>query len=106
MSGGLLNINVSVLERRFRLTSSQSAFINVGFDIGFCVVGGFVSYFGAKSHRPRFAAVGAFTFGLGSLIYALPHFISGPYKAGGDQVSGKLVYNLCRSKHIEKTVYD
>ncbi|XP_053112162.1 solute carrier organic anion transporter family member 1B3-like isoform X2 [Hemicordylus capensis] len=40
----------------------------------------FVSYFGAKLHRPRIIALGCFIMSLGSILAAMPHFIMGRYK--------------------------
>jgi len=37
----------------------------------------FVSYFGAKLHRPKVIAAGCFTMALGSVLTALPHFFMG-----------------------------
>uniref|UniRef100_A0A3P8W9M0 Solute carrier organic anion transporter family member n=1 Tax=Cynoglossus semilaevis TaxID=244447 RepID=A0A3P8W9M0_CYNSE len=40
----------------------------------------FVSYFGAKLHRPKIIAVGCVLMSLGTFLMAMPHFISGRYK--------------------------
>lgn len=37
----------------------------------------FVSYFGAKLHRPKIIAVGCVLMSIGTFIIALPHFIIG-----------------------------
>lgn len=37
----------------------------------------FVSYFGAKLHRPKIIAVGCVLMSIGTFIIALPHFITG-----------------------------
>lgn len=37
----------------------------------------FVSYFGAKLHRPKVIAVGCFTMALGCFLSAMPHFFMG-----------------------------
>lgn len=37
----------------------------------------FVSYFGAKLHRPKLIGIGCFIMGLGSILTALPHFFMG-----------------------------
>ncbi|XP_053575110.1 solute carrier organic anion transporter family member 1C1 isoform X2 [Bombina bombina] len=40
----------------------------------------FVSYFGAKLHRPRIIAAGCLVMSFGSFLSAMPHFFMGPYK--------------------------
>lgn len=37
----------------------------------------FVSYFGAKLHRPKIIAVGCLLMSVGTFLIALPHFIIG-----------------------------
>lgn len=38
----------------------------------------FVSYFGAKLHRPRLIGAGCLVMAVGSYLIALPHFFQGP----------------------------
>ena len=40
----------------------------------------FCSYFGGNGHRPRWIAGGMFLLSLGSLLFALPHFVTAPYE--------------------------
>uniref|UniRef100_A0A3B5MTY6 Solute carrier organic anion transporter family member n=1 Tax=Xiphophorus couchianus TaxID=32473 RepID=A0A3B5MTY6_9TELE len=40
----------------------------------------FVSYFGAKLHRPKIIAIGCILMSLGTFLIAMPHFITGRYK--------------------------
>lgn len=37
----------------------------------------FVSYFGAKLHRPKIIAIGCILMSLGTFLIAMPHFITG-----------------------------
>uniref|UniRef100_H2Z037 Solute carrier organic anion transporter family member n=1 Tax=Ciona savignyi TaxID=51511 RepID=H2Z037_CIOSA len=82
MIGGLTNTNISTLERRFGLSSSQSALVVVSYDVAFCILTAFVTYFGATANRPRLVGIGSAIFGIGAFVYALPHFLSPLYKFG------------------------
>ncbi|XP_072028950.1 solute carrier organic anion transporter family member 5A1-like [Amphiura filiformis] len=73
---------ITSIERRFRLSSSLSGLVISCYDIGTLVVV-FSSYYGGKqgSHRPKWIAYSAWLMSLGSLIFAIPHFIGGHYHA-------------------------
>ncbi|KAM9507561.1 solute carrier organic anion transporter family member 4C1 isoform 2-T2 [Guaruba guarouba] len=79
---GLINISISTIEKRYELNSSLTGLISASYDISFCVLALFVSFFGERGHKPRWLAFSAFMLGLGSLIFSLPHFSSGKYHFG------------------------
>ncbi|CAN8220483.1 unnamed protein product [Coccothraustes coccothraustes] len=79
---GLINISISTIEKRYELTSSLTGLISASYDIAFCLLSLFVSYFGERGHKPRWLAFSAFMLGLGSLVFSLPHFSSGKYQYG------------------------
>uniref|UniRef100_A0A8C3JJP9 Solute carrier organic anion transporter family member n=1 Tax=Calidris pygmaea TaxID=425635 RepID=A0A8C3JJP9_9CHAR len=79
-SGTIMKSSITQIERRFDLTSSTVGFIDGSFEMGNLLVIAFVSYFGAKLHRPKVIAVGCFTMSLGSFLTAMPHFFMGYYK--------------------------
>uniref|UniRef100_A0A8C3JWC8 Solute carrier organic anion transporter family member n=1 Tax=Calidris pygmaea TaxID=425635 RepID=A0A8C3JWC8_9CHAR len=79
---GLINISISTIEKRYELNSSLTGLISASYDIAFCVLSLFVSFFGERGHKPRWLAFSAFMLGLGSLIFSLPHFSSGKYHYG------------------------
>ncbi|NXJ67851.1 SO4C1 protein, partial [Rostratula benghalensis] len=90
---GLINISISTIEKRYELNSSLTGLISASYDIAFCVLSLFVSFFGERGHKPRWLAFSAFMLGLGSLIFSLPHFSSGQYYYGAKledtcQISG------------------
>ncbi|KFR01909.1 Solute carrier organic anion transporter family member 1C1, partial [Opisthocomus hoazin] len=80
LSGTNMKSSITQIERRFDLTSSTVGFIDGSFEMGNLLVIAFVSYFGAKLHRPKLIAAGCFTMALGSLLTAMPHFFMGYYK--------------------------
>ncbi|NXM20502.1 SO4C1 protein, partial [Ploceus nigricollis] len=80
---GLINISISTIEKRYELNSSLTGLMSASYDIAFCLLSLFVSYFGERGHKPRWLAFSAFMLGLGSLVFSLPHFSSGKYEYGG-----------------------
>ncbi|NXH46962.1 SO4C1 protein, partial [Dicaeum eximium] len=80
---GLINVSISTIEKRYELNSSLTGLISASYDIAFCLLSLFVSYFGERGHKPRWLAFSAFMLGLGSLVFSLPHFSSGKYQYGG-----------------------
>uniref|UniRef100_A0A672TLR0 Solute carrier organic anion transporter family member n=1 Tax=Strigops habroptila TaxID=2489341 RepID=A0A672TLR0_STRHB len=80
LSGTIMKSSITQIERRFGLTSSTVGFIDGSFEMGNLLVIAFVSYFGAKLHRPKVIAVGCFTMAVGSFLTAMPHFFMGYYK--------------------------
>lgn len=87
---GLINISISTIEKRYELNSSLTGLISASYDIAFCVLSLFVSFFGERGHKPRWLAFSAFMLGLGSLVFSLPHFSSGKYHYGA-KLEGKLM---------------
>nr|XP_034984078.1 solute carrier organic anion transporter family member 1B3-like [Zootoca vivipara] len=79
-SGAMMKSSFTQMERRFGISSSTAGFMDGGFELGNLLVIAFVSYFGAKFHRPRVIAVGCFIMSLGSFLTAMPHFFMGYYE--------------------------
>ncbi|KTG37443.1 hypothetical protein cypCar_00034474 [Cyprinus carpio] len=78
--GSYMKSSVTQIERRFDIPSSLIGFIDGSFEIGNLLVIAFVSYFGAKLHRPRLIGAGCLIMAMGSFITVAPHFFQGPYK--------------------------
>lgn len=76
---GFVNVVISNIERRYDLSSTESGTIASCYDIAsvLCLIP--VSYFGGLGIKPRYLGIGVFVMGLGSMVFTLPHFISGPY---------------------------
>ncbi|KAG8456340.1 hypothetical protein GDO86_002213 [Hymenochirus boettgeri] len=79
---GLVNIVVTTIEKRFNLKSSLTGLIAASYDIAFCLLSLFVSFYGQRGHKPRWLAFSALMIGLGSIVFSLPHFTTGLYEYG------------------------
>ncbi|XP_017261024.1 solute carrier organic anion transporter family member 1C1-like [Kryptolebias marmoratus] len=79
LSGSYMKSTITQLERRFDIPSYLIGIIDGSFEIGNLLVISFVSYFGAKLHRPKIIAVGCILMSLGTFLIAMPHFTCGRY---------------------------
>ncbi|KAM5172162.1 solute carrier organic anion transporter family member 1C1-like [Mantella aurantiaca] len=79
-SGSYMKSSITQIERRFDISSSTVGMVDGSFEIGNLLVIAFISYFGAKLHRPRIIAAGCIVMSLGSFLTVMPHFFMGPYK--------------------------
>ncbi|CAM4556803.1 unnamed protein product [Lepidochelys olivacea] len=108
---GLVNVSISTIEKRFELSSSLTGVISASYDIAFCVLSLFVSFFGERGHKPRWLAFSSFMIGLGSLVFAFPHFAGGIYQYGSKledtcQLSGTNIANFsCNTKESSLSNY-
>ncbi|XP_023681683.1 solute carrier organic anion transporter family member 1C1-like isoform X2 [Paramormyrops kingsleyae] len=80
LSGSYMKSTVTQLERRFDVPSYLIGVIDGSFEMGNLLVIAFVSYFGAKLHRPKIISVGCLLMSAGTFLMAIPHFITGRYK--------------------------
>ncbi|XP_074839831.1 solute carrier organic anion transporter family member 1B3-like [Carettochelys insculpta] len=80
LSGTIMKSSITQIERRFDIPSSTAGLIDGSFEMGNLLVIAFVSYFGAKFHRPKIIAFGCFIMSAGSILTAMPHFFMGYYK--------------------------
>ncbi|XP_024869142.1 solute carrier organic anion transporter family member 4A1-like isoform X1 [Temnothorax curvispinosus] len=90
---GFVNVVITTIERRFGLKSSETGLIAGGYDIASFLLLVPVSYLGgrAKASKPRYIGIGILVLGIGSLLFASPHYLAGPYR-GGQQTE-----NTCQS---------
>ncbi|KAM5299340.1 LOW QUALITY PROTEIN: solute carrier organic anion transporter family member 4C1 [Ctenodactylus gundi] len=79
---GLVNISISTIEKRYKIKSSLTGLISSSYDISFCLLSVFVSFFGEGGHKPRWLAFASFMIGVGALVFSLPQFFSGEYHLG------------------------
>ncbi|XP_039359759.1 solute carrier organic anion transporter family member 1B3-like isoform X2 [Mauremys reevesii] len=80
LSGTVMKSSITQIERRFDIPSSVAGLIDGSFEMGNLLVLAFVSYFGAKFHRPKIIALGCCIMSAGSILTAMPHFFMGYYK--------------------------
>ncbi|XP_071297384.1 solute carrier organic anion transporter family member 3A1 [Agelaius tricolor] len=78
--GAYLVSVLTTLERRFNLQSADVGVIASSFEIGNLALILFVSYFGARGHRPRLIGCGGIVMALGALLSALPEFLTHQYE--------------------------
>ncbi|XP_051547108.1 solute carrier organic anion transporter family member 1C1-like [Myxocyprinus asiaticus] len=78
--GSYMKSSITQIERRFDIPSSLIGVIDGSFEIGNLLVIAFVSYFGAKLHRPRLIGAGCLVMAVASFITAMPHFFQAHYK--------------------------
>lgn len=97
---GCINVVITTIEKRFSLRSSQTGLVASGYDIASfaCLVP--VTYFGGRAgaSKPRWIGIGIALMGLGSLVFALPHILVGPYRATNAES------NVCSSENTTTTV--
>jgi len=86
---GLVGVTTSTIERRFALTSSQTAWIVASYEIAGIPTLLLIGYFGSSLHRPVWMGAGIVVLGIGFGIYSIPHFAAPPYRYSGDSI------NLC-----------
>ncbi|KAF7648717.1 hypothetical protein LDENG_00152860 [Lucifuga dentata] len=85
---GFINTVVTSIERRFDLHSYEAGLIASTYDIAACICLAFVSYFGGTGHKPRWLGWGMLVMALGSLVFALPHFTTPPYRVSLPEHTG------------------
>jgi len=66
---------ITTIEKRFDIPSKMTGMIASTFELGNLPTVLFVSYFGTHRHIPVWIAKGAVITGVGSLLFAVPHFL-------------------------------
>ncbi|XP_052268217.1 solute carrier organic anion transporter family member 2A1-like [Dreissena polymorpha] len=77
---------VSIIEKAFGLSSSETGWLFTIWEIGYVICTVFASYFGPRVHQTR--AIGFFNIvcGLSAFLFALPHFVA--FKDGVEYING------------------
>ncbi|XP_053572040.1 solute carrier organic anion transporter family member 4A1 [Bombina bombina] len=95
---GFINTVITSIERRFDLKSYHSGLIASSYDIAACVCLTFVSYFGGSGHKPRWLGWGVLIMGIGSIVFAMPHFTTDVYEVSLSEDTG-----ICRSNQTHQS---
>nr|XP_036876161.1 solute carrier organic anion transporter family member 1C1 [Manis javanica] len=80
LAEGYLKSTITQIERRFEISSSLVGAIDGSFEIGNLLIITFVSYFGARLHRPKIIGAGCLLMGVGTLLIAMPQFFMELYR--------------------------
>lgn len=99
---GCINVVITTIEKRFGLRSSQTGLVASGYDIASFVCLVPVTYFGGRSNasKPRWIGIGMIMMGVGSMVFSLPHFLTGNYRATSIEA------NVCLTEaNINKVIF-
>jgi len=75
LSSGYFKSVITTIEKRFDIPSKLTGTMVSTFEIGNLITIIFVSYFGTNRHIPVWIGKGVLITGIGSLIFAIPHFM-------------------------------
>ena len=89
---GLLGVTISTIERRFALSSSQTAWIAATYEIAGAPVLLIIGYLGLKLRRPIWMGSGLVIVCIALFIYTIPHFAASPYRYADSSDNSS---NLC-----------
>lgn len=97
---GCINVVITTIEKRFGLRSSQTGLVASGYDIASFVCLVPVTYFGGRKNasKPKWIGIGMILMGLGSMVFSLPHFLVGSYRATNVEA------NVCLTESAANTV--
>ena len=86
---GLFPIGITSIEKRFGFESWMTGLLFTTYDIGFILSSLFVTYNLRNMGVPRIIAWALVLFSIGSLLFALPHFLTDLYQYTNTDREGK-----------------
>eukprot|EP00298_Acanthocystis_sp_HF-20_P012558 c19950_g1_i1.p1 GENE.c19950_g1_i1~~c19950_g1_i1.p1 ORF type:complete len:632 (-),score=119.17 c19950_g1_i1:56-1906(-) len=87
---------ITSIEKRFGLSSTRSGALNAVYDVAALSSIAPISYYGSRWHEAKTLAVVVFFFGIGTFLFAVPHFITEVYSPLGHGDTG-----ICSISNIE-----
>ena len=79
---GFTSVVLSTIQKRYNFSSAAAGFIAVTYDSTVMLSVIFISYFGGKSHKPRWIGISTILICVGCFVFALPQFLFGEYHVG------------------------
>ena len=89
-------MTISTLEKRYRFASTESGVLFAIYDVTIAVSIIFITYFGGKTHKPRFIGISIIIVAIGAFVFALPQFIFGTYASGNFNSTSTVDLEECR----------
>ena len=99
---GYRNSVITTIEKRFEFSSVLSGVLSGCLEFGSLIATLLISYFFTKSHIPRAIAFSSFFCAIGSLLYALPHYLSKPYTLNNINIHKTTDDLICKIVHSKK----
>jgi hypothetical protein len=91
-------VDLSTLEKRFHMTSTQTGIISSWYDFAVLLAVFPVCHWGNLGHKGRWIGLGSLIMGFGSLVCTMPHFISTPWEI--DNSLNTSDYGQCTNRYI------
>ncbi|XP_059171061.1 solute carrier organic anion transporter family member 4C1-like isoform X2 [Physella acuta] len=79
---GVQNVNVSSIERRYDLDSTNLGFVSSAYDVSAAMLAVVIGYIGSGRRKPRMLSITILFSAIGSFCMAVPHFTAGQYTLG------------------------
>lgn len=95
ISASYLPSVITTIEKRFEFGSSITGLVVGSYEIGATIAVIFVSYLGNRRNIPSIIGMGTLLVGIGTCLFALPHFISSPYSSLINEEANRTSEDAC-----------
>ncbi|CAI2356876.1 unnamed protein product [Caenorhabditis sp. 36 PRJEB53466] len=79
---GLVSVSISSIEKRFKLTSTQSGIFAATYDVFVTIMLIPLALYATKVNKVKCIGLGMMIVGVGSILVLIPEFTAGPYSVG------------------------
>eukprot|EP00081_Caenorhabditis_elegans_P025587 NP_508802.1 Solute carrier organic anion transporter family member [Caenorhabditis elegans] len=79
---GLVSVSISSIEKRFKLTSTQSGIFAATYDVFVTVMLIPLALYATKVNKVKCIGLGMMIVGIGSILVIIPEYTAGPYSVG------------------------